>query len=40
VIAREATEMYKDGKELKEINRVIKEKYSSYGTPTPTPVPE
>lgn len=40
VIAREATDMYKDGKELKEINKTILEKYKSYGTPTPTPVPK
>jgi hypothetical protein len=39
-IAREATEMYQDGKELKEINRLITKKYESYGEPTPTPVPK
>lgn len=32
--------MYDGGKELKEINRLIKEKYKEYGEPTPTPVPK
>ncbi|NMD68880.1 hypothetical protein HHO41_01170 [Bacillus sp. DNRA2] len=32
--------MYQDGKDLKEINKTITEKYESYGTPTPTPVPK
>jgi hypothetical protein len=32
--------MHNDGKELKEINSTIKEKYAEYGEPTPTPIPE
>jgi hypothetical protein len=40
VIAREATKMHKDGKELKEINKAITDKYGYYGEPTPTPVPK
>jgi len=32
--------MYQDGKELKDINKYITEKYADYGTPTPTPVPK
>jgi hypothetical protein len=32
--------MKNDGKDLKEVNRLITKKYESYGTPTPTPIPE
>jgi hypothetical protein len=39
-IAREATEMYQDGKDRKDINKLILEKYEDYGEPTPTPVPK
>ncbi|RID83886.1 hypothetical protein D1970_14910 [Mesobacillus zeae] len=32
--------MHQDGKELKEIHRLIKAKYEDFGTPTPTPEPK
>ncbi|PLR99902.1 hypothetical protein CVD19_02285 [Bacillus sp. T33-2] len=32
--------MDQDGKDLKDINRLITKKYDNYGTPTPTPVPK
>lgn len=32
--------MKRDGKSLKEINRLIKEKYKDLGEPTPTPDPK
>ncbi|HAQ08727.1 MAG TPA: hypothetical protein DCR24_14905 [Bacillus bacterium] len=32
--------MNQDGKELKEIHRLILKKYESFGTPTPTPEPK
>jgi hypothetical protein len=32
--------MHQDGKELKDIHRLIKEKYKDFGEPTPTPEPK
>ncbi|NHM32216.1 hypothetical protein G8761_16735 [Bacillus sp. C11] len=32
--------MKQDGKSLKEINHLIKEKYKDFGEPTPTPDPK
>lgn len=32
--------MHQDGKDLKEINRLVTKKYEDMGEPTPTPVPK
>jgi predicted small lipoprotein YifL len=40
IVANEATEMYQDGKDRKEIYRLITTKYKDQGEPTPTPVPK
>jgi hypothetical protein len=32
--------MYQDGKDLKDIHRLIVKKYESFGESTPTPIPE
>lgn len=39
-IANDAVQMHESGKNPKEIYSLIKEKYSSYGEPTPTPAPK
>lgn len=39
-IANDAVQMHESGKNPKEIYSLIKEKYSQYGDPTPTPEPK
>lgn len=39
-IANDAVQMHQSGKSPKEIYSLIKEKYSQYGEPTPTPEPK